>query len=226
MSLTTTEQETKEYLEYLTSLRVDKLLPDEYSSDTPHNFIGKELEFAAYFLLKHLPEYYVYDCIEDGTVFQVESIDDHASRILLPGNFLRFIRLKMQSWKRPLDTLVGRHSKEYKRQEHPISRGTVQRPVAVMVPFVSIDESKRNKAIELYPGGDDIITEFAYVYDQPYYTLPKSLYDPLTWYAASRILSGLRQSGPAQSAFQNMLQLIGGKLIGIDPKDLQYEEVE
>lgn len=214
MALTTEQQENKDYLDQLTSARADELMPDNAEPLAPYGFIDKELEFGAEFILTRVPRHFVYDAIKDGSGLTMQNLNENdGGRVPLPSDFLRFIRFRLNGWKHPVDSVYDIDETKYRMQRFEMTRATTIDPIVVLVPYLNTDPTLSNKALEVYPFSLGV-DEFMYVPKIQYYDMPTSLYDPMVWYACSRILSSLQQPSASKEAFQNMLQLIGGKLIG------------
>ena len=70
----------------------------------------------------------------------------YIARINVPNDFLRLVTLKLNEWERPIQTLLGEDSAEYRKQQNPYLMGTPQRPVG----FLTHQGQKSNGVIELY----------------------------------------------------------------------------
>ena len=57
---------------------------------------------------------------------------DFVCFLQIPDDFLRLITLKMNGWSRPIQTLVGEDSVEYRKQQNKYLRGTPRKPVGVL----------------------------------------------------------------------------------------------
>lgn len=57
----------------------------------------------------------------------------HMLEIAVPSDFLRLVTLQMSDWSRPIQTLVGEDSAEYRKQSNKYLMGTPQKPVGALV---------------------------------------------------------------------------------------------
>lgn len=57
----------------------------------------------------------------------------HKIEIAVPSDFLRLVTLQMSDWSRPIQTLVGEDSAEYRKQSNKYLMGTPKKPVGALV---------------------------------------------------------------------------------------------
>lgn len=215
MPLTTEQQTQLDYLKAWTSARIDELMPSGSEPNAPYGYIDKELELAAEFILTRAQKHIVIPAAKTAkTTTVVLFNDDEDAKIVLPTDFLRFLRLKMTGWNRVLESLHDTNSREYQRQAFSMSKGTSYHPQAFLVPNSEATTEQSKYAIEAYDAGEGTIEVLDYIPKLASYDIPSSLVDALVWCAASRVLTILRQGEASKQAFDNMLMLLGGKLIG------------
>lgn len=79
--------------------------------------------------------------LKDGVVFdsviltktQIGGTDYYKCSFTAPQDFLRLVTLQMSDWTRPIQTLVGEDSAEYRKQGNRYLIGTPSRPVGALV---------------------------------------------------------------------------------------------
>lgn len=75
-----------------------------------------------------------WDIYTDGaTNNSIDVQNDYVYIVELPRDFLRLITLRLTGWTRPIQTLVGEDSAEYRMQQNRFLRGTAERPVGALV---------------------------------------------------------------------------------------------
>ncbi|MDR3142105.1 MAG: hypothetical protein LBU37_10320 [Tannerellaceae bacterium] len=109
----------------------------------------------AVFLISKLkecpPRYLNAGEIASGTV----NADDGCTTAVLPADFIRLVAVRLEGWKREVQSVFPYGSEEYKKQHNAITRSGVNKPVCVFA------NSQNNDTIECFPSGD--ILYFRYV---------------------------------------------------------------
>lgn len=131
----------------------------------------------------------------------------YAARVLPPLDFLRLVRVKMESWAHPITQLWWEDSSEYAKQKNKYLMGTCERPVGFFVHHLT------TTWMELYSSPDlqDTMSEFIYV-QQPkmsdtYYNVSSKLKDACLMQAAADTLTILGETERSQ-AMQRMADRI------------------
>ncbi len=130
---------------------------------------------------------------------------DGSGVIVLPGDFLRLRRLRMQGWQRPVTEPIGEEAPQYNLQFNPFSRGGIAKPVAVLAAGHTLLEY-----YSLPPGTEHVIAEARYIPDTAGSDMPEPLADAAAWMLAALVLqvSGETEAGQqAQARAGELLNL-------------------
>lgn len=144
------------------------------------------------------------------TATAVKNPDDSAlGHIPLPDNYLRFIRLKMDSWERPVTSLISETDPEYIIQQNKYLRGGVSRPVAA----IKYHKASGKNVIEYYSLLNDApaVKELLVVTTPLAQDLPDTLIPTLTWEAASlafQVVGDINAAGLALQKSAEQLNLL------------------
>lgn len=126
---------------------------------------------------------------------------DKTGFIPLPDNFLRFVSLKMNDWKRETNELVKTTDHRYKLQRNKYTRGGTAKPVAVISKRTVGGLQKR--VIEYYSINETHNIEWLYyIQETPASELQINLRDALSWVAAGMILQITERLDLAKGAFE------------------------
>lgn len=144
---------------------------------------------------------------DEGTFFKVPRPDD----------LIRFERIKLDDWARPVDDLVDRHSDLYMLQGNQYCAADKYHPLAALV----------SGAFELYPtsANADPVTEFTYIGAvAPEDVSDQLLKDAIIWNAAGRVLQVEHEQAVADQAYQAALRILEGKRHGLKGEELPQAE--
>lgn len=184
---------------------MDEVLPSQNqigdsAIESPISNMGEELDTAAEFVIKLSRTELLLSLVKKATAPKIEANEDGSGLIHVPSDLVRFIRLQLSDWHRPVDKLITQHDPEYLKQRNKFVRGTIYKPVGVLVAYT---ESDSNQAIEYYSTQvkKPVIKEFSYIPETKAENMPNMLIDSVIWMTASRALSILRYS--IESAFAN-----------------------
>ena len=144
---------------------------------------------------------------------------NYVGLLSLPDDFLRLISLKMNGWKRPIQTLVGEDSAEAHKQQNKFLRGTPDHPVGVLTHGVS-----GHPIAELFtcPTNNPTIIDMGQYYPEPkrnnyngdsYVNICQPLEYPCLNQITAHVLRGL---GRAQEAL--MYESMAVQPFRIDPE--------
>jgi hypothetical protein len=216
MSLTQQQQQQLDYLKDWVTSRVDELMPSGQTQTAPVGYLEKEIDNATHYLLRIIRVELAYLVGKQGSSTPV--VDDGDSLIIpCPTDYLRFVRLKVQGWKRPTDQLLAPNSAVYQNQGNSFLAGDPNRPVAALVPYPQVASGQ---AIHCFPKAGGTLTDFVYIPRLPAYELPDDLQDPMVWMAASRVLTILRKGDLADRAMQNGINSIASLRVGLVGEDV------
>ena len=139
MAYLTREQiERRTRLEQLVSIRTDEYLEKlegEERPEAPAGDIAHELKEAAKDVLMRLDRVAVLSAAENVTNADVINTDI-STIVPLPDDYLRFLRIKLDSWKRNVTFFYDDDSPKYAQQTYAMRRGTKSKPMAFMVPQI------------------------------------------------------------------------------------------
>lgn len=110
---------------------IDDVLPgaqDSFTTDTDNELWQATLQ-AVQALLEELPLEKLVP--QSGTSAAATTVDG-GSDIVLPSGFLRFVNVRLSGWTGPLSELMDPGSDEARRQRSPWSRGTAEKPKAMI----------------------------------------------------------------------------------------------
>lgn len=188
--------------------RIDEITPEEQSPTIGHEQLYTELQQAAYMTLRRARTQIVYEAIEDGSGGST-SADGDSTVIQLPSDFLRFIRVRLDTWDKPVDQLVPPDSNAYRQQHNAYQQGTAGRPMAAIIPKLG---GGSKIAVQCWPSGS--VTELLYVPQLVPEDVPGVLEDPMIWYAAGRALQAIRNSA-YQAAYQAANDSLSALQLGV-----------
>jgi hypothetical protein len=112
----------------------------------------------------------------------------------VPDDFLRFVSVRLSSWKCAVHSLISEDSEEYRMQSDKWTCGNADNPVAALV------WRNGKRYVEMYKAEsvDDTLTHFVYV-QQPEegattFNVPSALREAIVWYTAGLALVAVRDS--------------------------------
>ena len=216
MSLTQEQQEKLDDLILWVTSRVDELMPTGQTQEAPTGYIDKELDTAATELLRAIRPELAYLAVKNGTGITPQA-EDQSLIIPCPADYLRFIRVRIDGWKRPVDQLISPNSSVYRAQSYKLGVGDIHKPIAALIPFVT---EGGKQAIQCFPKADETISSFVYVPRLKPYEMPEDLEDPMIWMAASRVLTIMRRHDIAPIAYQNAVQALTNLRVGLVGEDV------
>lgn len=160
-------------------------------------------------------------------ITQVQGADSVriGTRLLLPstpmladgtaGRFLRFLRLQLTNWSKPVDVLQEADSPAYRREFEPFERPGDWHPRAFIVPTAS------GPAVEAFPAAPAApaapVTTFLVLTERPpdvVVAAAPELADALLWDAAARTLAAERYVDPAKEAAGHAADALEGARVG------------
>lgn len=144
----------REWIKKKVSVRVDEFAVSASSVggntalEDPIETIEDELDMSAIFVLRNAREDYLYqlikgdkkyyhgDNVQDVDVRLIVDEEDLSAIVVCPQDYLRFISLKLDSWKREVRELISPASPEYRTQkQNAFTGGSIYKPVAAFGPF-------------------------------------------------------------------------------------------
>lgn len=218
VSLSQEEQDKLDYLINWVTARVDELMPTGQTTNAPVGNIDKELEKAAVYLLRMIRIELAYLVAKPANIADTQE-SDNSLIIPCPEDYLRFIRVKLTGWKRPVDQLHASNSPVYTNQSNEFMAADPHKPAAALVPHIS-EHSKQ--AIECFPKAS--LIELIYVPRLKPFEMPEDLEDPMVWLAAGRVLTIMRRAELANQATRNGLESIAALRVGLVGEDVPVAE--
>jgi hypothetical protein len=228
---------TRENIKQWVEARIDEVLPRDPDGsvsvliESPANFIDEELDPSALHILYHAPREALFRVSvsdkkhhktgERDYATRVITNDDGSGKIVLPTRFLRFVSMKLSDWKRPVESLLSQDDPNYKLQFNEFQRGTIYKPVGVLVPFSTYNDSEKytdtansvaavniNQAIEFFTTSKTKATleSLTYIPRLLAEEMPDDLLDAMVWYCAGRILQIMKlDASPAYAMAEKLL---------------------
>lgn len=154
---------SRQWFEKRVSSRIDEVTPPgenvggQTAIESPIETIREELDFSAHYVLRTAKLPLLYPTIKsDLKHFHGTSVEDVDTRIIVdsnkkatipcPEDFLRFVALRLSSWKRDLKEVVDQNNPKYRFQEgNKYTSGSIDKPEGAMVSFgeyISAEETK------------------------------------------------------------------------------------
>lgn len=184
MPYTTAQQALIDWVES----RIDEITPVGQTPTVSHNTIYNELKASTNNILLRARPQLVYEAMVDGAASATASEDD-SFIIQLPVDFLRFMKLRLDSWDHPLYEAIAPDTNEYRQQFNQYQGASAGRPVAALIPRIA-GTSKR--ALQCFPTG--ALQEFIYVPKTLPEDAPDVLQDAIVWEAAGRALQATKMA--------------------------------
>ncbi len=214
------------------SAKIDEVLPpgDNVNAEAliegPVNYIDSELDRSADFILRQAPVTMVKQVMKSALKHFPISISpatpeanpdvrviydqvELTSIIPVPQDFLRFISLKLDSWRSPVMELLRQEDPKYRKQKNNFFyRGTAHKPVAALIGFtdylpaeVSASFPNNKLALECFTTkAAPTIETFHYVPRTLAEDMPDDMIDALCWECASRVLLIMKRPTESQAA--------------------------
>lgn len=145
MSLSNQQKNRLNKLITLVTLRVDEYTKnlDQPVPEVPVGDVEHELNEAAKSILRRVSRLSGFASTKRQTNVSLLPLTERGgTAIPLADDFLRFVSLKMKGWKRAASDFVSDTSRIYQQQIYAQRRGTQEKPVVAMVPF--LEEFERN----------------------------------------------------------------------------------
>nr|BDD48092.1 hypothetical protein 8 [Balneolaceae bacterium] len=207
MALTTEQQNQLDYLVDMVSLRVDEYLEkldDGSRPEAPVGDIEKELSKAARYVVRRVRRpLALFAAKQETNISLIQNSQWDSTIIPLPADYMRFIRVQLDGWKRPVNQYLSDESRAYDQQVLAERRGTARKPKAFLIPYFDTGATDSNQALECFPKSDGL-KQLVYIPYIESYDMPEELEDAMIWKAASVVLSIMRLSSQAQDAFTQM----------------------
>lgn len=130
--------------------------------------------------------------------------DTLESIVPLPTDFLRFIAIKLNTWRQPVTYLIDQYSTAYQTQKNnKFTRGTENKPIAALIGFMEYLVSEisplnpnNNQAIECFTSRETPTLEYLhYIPVVLPENFPQDLVDVMVWESAARCLIKMKQQG-------------------------------
>ncbi len=145
-----------------------------------------------------------------GTPTENSSNDDGTGYIILPDDFVRFVALKMNCWKRTVTTAMSENDPRYARQSNPFIRGSADKPIVVYR-----SEPGVGKVLEYYSvrNANHAIDRGLYLAACVAEDLDEELVDPLSWLVAETILNTVGEFELAKAANAKLMEWINMRAV-------------
>jgi hypothetical protein len=210
---------TKERLVELITARIDEVIPKAENLpgnaivEAPIGFIedDTELNAASVEVLRMAKPHLLHSVAKKAlnhhptkaTATRVVRNSDGSGFIVLPTDFIRFLRLKLSDWKRPVEELIDSRDPKSAIQSNQFLRGGRSKPKVVLAPFADYTTDERfsnvgntvpaenvGMALEFYrtDANPVVVSELLYVPKKAATDLPQDLVEPFVWWMAGKAL--------------------------------------
>jgi len=170
-------------------------------SDPLNLIINAILDEAAKKVLLKAPGHVLDPVKSADTAGTADATDNKIGFIPLADNFVRFISLKMQEWKREVRDFITPQDKAYSIQKNKYTRGGIAKPVVAMTHRSVGGVQKR--VIEYFSVDSSHNIEWLYyIQETSAQDIQTNLVDALTWVAAGIVLQITERADLAKTAFE------------------------
>lgn len=211
MALTAAQQTLVDWVES----RMDEITPTGQTPTVPHNVIFNELEESARVVLQRGRTELVMDAATDGTSSANSNAVQQTSSTLIPvpTDLIRFIRVKLKSWRKPVDQLQRADTNKYRQMFNEFQSGQSGDPAAFLVPYLA---GSFKRGVECFPKDDQSnpVGSFYYIPLTAPEDVPSDLQDAMVWDAAGRCFQSIKDEW-AQAAFQHRDNALHAVQVGI-----------
>lgn len=186
--------------------RLDEVSHAESIDLVPDPTISLLLDDGIDTFLLLVPNHLIKDHLYDFTGGNLVTYDHYTGYIALPENYLKLVKFRMHSWKRPVTEPIYSTSPEYRLQSNKYLRGTPDRPVAAIL----YAPAEFSQVVEYYSvsQNDHTCTEAQCVIKTTPDDLQDSLTDPFSWFVASTVASVQGAEKAAQYAMGKVQEFI------------------
>lgn len=163
--------------------RLDEVSHSESIDLVPDPTISLLLDEGIDTFLLMVPNHLIKDHLYDFSAGSNEVYDHYTGFITLPENYLKLVRFRMHSWKRPVTEPIYPSSPEYVLQSNKYLRGTPDRPIAA----IRYSPDYETQVCEYYSvyENDHSVTEAHCIVKTTPQELQENLTDPFAWFVAS-----------------------------------------
>lgn len=214
VNLTQEQTEILQDLKEWVAIRIDEVMPEGAAPLGPIQNLDKELDEAALKLLRMVPRELAYPAGKSAESIVPLRTNTGRGIIVCPADFVRFLRVTMSHWRRPVDTLLAVDSVKYRKMDAPYIGATKDNPAAALSPGMGLPNDAAY-SVEVAPHEKGALAHLVYVPWLKAYEIPEVLRDPLVWLTAHRVLTILRQMDSAGAAFTQMQLSIQRQFTGL-----------
>lgn len=181
---------------------IDEIYPEDNEANGPYFPLEDFIDEAGKRILLAAPLHAI-SAVKSLAECPLRPNADGSGEIDLPSDFLRLSRLRMDGWQRPLLTAITEDNPAATRQYHPVTRGGVAKPAALLT-----HGGKKLRYFSI-TGHDHCITEGEYVaYTGIDDTYPKKLIETTAWMLAALVLGISNEPNGAKAAEARSAELL------------------
>jgi len=180
-----------------------------------------EMVEAARSTLRKAPMAVILDATQDGSGAAITDEGAYA-KIECPDDFLRFLSLQLDTWKRPVFELTDPRTNLYRLQFNSRAASDTYNPIVVLTPNSTGANGKQALQAFPAPSGALSITSFEYVGTTAPENMPEELLDAMLWETTGRALQAQKEEG-AGPAYELAQQAINNLLVGLRNEEMQSE---
>ncbi len=181
---------------------VDEIYPEDNSVNIQNFPLDNFIDEAARRVLLSAPLHAIPSARSFSDV-ELHDNGDGSGWLVLPGDFIRLVRFRMEGWHRPVLAALTDDDPAYKRQFHAATRGGNAKPVVVL--------SHGKTRLEYYtiPSGRHSLSEALYIpFVRVDKSFPANLVEVTAWVLASLVLGVSNDSKGAETATARANELI------------------
>lgn len=173
---------------------IDEIYPQDNEANAPNFPLAEFLDEAGRRVLLMAPLHAI-PSLKNLAQCPLRPHDDGSGEIVLPADFLRLARLRMEGWQRPVVAALPEEHPQAALQYHPIARGGAAKPVVLLT-----HGGSRLRYFSV-PGTEHRIAQGEYI---PYVgiddTYPEKLSDVAAWTLAALVLGISNEPAAAKAA--------------------------
>lgn len=171
--------------------RLDDVTPDGQTPAINREAVYREMVASARTVLQLAPRKLVYEAALDGQAAPVR-VESTYLHVTPPADFLRFLRIQVRGWVRPVTAVLMDDEADYARLRNPYTAPDFYHPAVVL----AADPTQPSGcALECYPGPSEAasgnpseLEVFAYVGETAPEHMPYALRDAMLWHTVARLL--------------------------------------
>jgi len=191
--------------------RADQVTASGQTIGLNRESVFDEMVEASRNVLRRVPNVFVLPASTDGSGSTAANVGSSHTEIELPDDFIRFLSVECDEWKRAVYDLTDPRTDLYRMQFNSRAQADIYNPV---VALVSKSTATSGQALQCFPqDATPTIAALEYVGETDPSTMPPELVDPMLWETTGRALQAQKEDGAA-AAYELAQQSISNLMIG------------